>query len=80
MAFDGFHGCAMCRGVAIIFKNISTGSDACTPRFIFFWTVVDSVSWVRYFLAQGDIVAMDPFEDIDTFNVTVSLSCAQLRG
>lgn len=73
MAFDGFHGCAVCCGVAKVLKDVATGSDSRTPRFVFFGTIIDCVSWVCYFFAGWDVVAVDPFEDVNAVNVTVAL-------
>lgn len=60
-------------GVAKVFEDVATGGDTRTPRFVFFWTIIDGVSWVRYFLTGWDIVAVDPFEDVDAVDVTVAL-------
>ena len=73
MAFDGFHGSTVGRGITEVVKDVAARSDSGTPRFILFGSVIDGVTRVGDFLSGWYFVLMDPFEDVNAFNVTIAL-------
>ena len=60
-------------GVAEVVKEVATGSDACTPAFVLFWSVVNHVARVSYTFMWWDFMLENPVEDINSVDRTVAL-------
>ena len=73
MAFDGFHGSTVGRGITEVVKDVAARSDSGSPRFILFWSVIDGVTRVGDFLSGWYFVSMDPFENVDALDIAVAL-------
>ena len=56
-----------------IFESIATGSNSGSERFVLFGSKRNVISGVRYFLVLRYLTSLDPYEDVDTFDITKAL-------